>query len=81
MHSEDCDKSLMSVFHFGKSAAVSVFVCSSSAFFVCVRHNLLDYLAFRTTKVKDAKLTLAVVFEFFIALQTYEKKVAEFPFL
>ena len=43
----------MSVFHVGKHAAVSVFVRFPSAFSVCV-------LAFKTTKIKDTKLTLRV---------------------
>ena len=51
----------MLVFHFGKSATVSVFVRLPPAFRVCVRHNRSGYLAFRTTEVKDAKLTLAVI--------------------
>ena len=51
----------MLVFHFGKSAAVSVFVRFSSAFSVYVRHNQSGYVAFRTTKIKDTKLTLAVI--------------------
>ena len=51
----------MTVFHFGKRAAVSVFVRFPSAFSVCVRHSQSGYLAFRTTKIKDTKLTLAVI--------------------
>ena len=47
----------MLVFHFGKSATVSVFARFPSAFCVCVRRNQSCYLAFRTTKVKDIKLT------------------------
>ena len=51
----------MLVFNFGKNAAVSVFGRFLSAFSVCVRHKQSGHLAFRTTKVKDAKLTLAVI--------------------
>ena len=40
---------------------MSVFVRSPSALIVCVRYNQSSYLRFRTTKVKDTKLTLAVI--------------------
>ena len=37
-------------------------VCSFAVgVFVCVRHNQSGYLTFRTTKVKDTKLILAVI--------------------
>ena len=79
----------MSVFHVGNRAAVPVFVRFPSAFSVCVRHNRSGYLTFRTTNIKDTKLTLVVIpFKVeannslnFLALQTYEEKVAEFPSL
>ena len=51
----------MLVFHFGKSVTVSVCVRVQSAFFVCVRYNQSGYLRFRTAKIKDTKLTLAVI--------------------
>ena len=89
MYSQDCDRISMLVFHFGKSATVSVFVRPLVAVFVCVRYNQSGYLRFRTTKVKDPKLALAVIsFQVgqnssptFLPLQTYDKTVAEFPFL
>ena len=76
----------MSVFRFGKSVTVTVFVCFPTALFICVRHKQSSYLVFRTTKVKDTKLTLAVIplkqlFKTNLALQTHEEKVAQFPFL
>ena len=76
----------MVVAHFEKNATVFVFVRPPPAFAVCLRHNLSGWLAFKTTKVKDTKLTLEVIrrkqlFKFFLALQTYNEKVAEFPFL
>ena len=43
------------------NAAVPVFVRFPSAFSVCVRHNQSGYLTFKTTKIKDTKLTLAVI--------------------
>ena len=76
----------MSVFHFGKSATVPMFVRFPSAFlFTCAT----GYPTFRTTTVNDTKLTLRVIpFQvgwnnslIFLALQTYDKKVYEFPFL
>ena len=51
----------MSVFYFGKRATLSVFICFLLAVIVSARHNQSGYLAFRTTRVKDPKLTLAVV--------------------
>ena len=51
----------MFVFHFGKSATVSVFVRFPSAFFACVRRNQSGYLMFRMAKGKDTKLLLAVI--------------------
>ena len=79
----------MLVFHFGKSAAVSVLVRPSSAFLFARATKQSDYLTFRTTKVKDTKLTLAIIsFKaeannslIFLPLQTYDKKFAEVPFL
>ena len=38
-----------------------VFVRSPSALSACVSHNQSGYLAFRMTKIKDTKLTLAVI--------------------
>ena len=68
--------------YFGTNTTVFVFVRSLLAFCVCVRHDLSDQLAFKTTKVKDPKLTLAVIGKsnplIFQALQTYGEKVAEF---
>ena len=66
-----------------------VFIRFSSAFVVCVRHKQSGNLAFRMTAVKDTELTLAVIpFKVelnnslcLLALQIYEKKSAEFPFL
>ena len=89
MHSQDCERSSTLAVHFGKSATVSVFVWFSSAVFVCVRHNQSGYLRFRKTKFKNTKLTLAVISfqvgqnnsSIFLALETYDKKVAPFPFL
>ena len=79
MHSQDCNRSLMFVFHFGISATVSVFVRFPSAFFVCVRHNQSGYLASKTTNTSSYSIKSRIKQLF--ALQTYEKKVAEFPFL
>ena len=78
MYSQDYDRSSLLVFYFEKSAV-----------FVCMGCNQLGFLAFRTTKVKDPKLTVAVILFYvgqnnssnFVALQTYDKKVVEFPFL
>ena len=56
----DCDRSSMLVFYFGKSATVSVSVRFPPAV-VCVHHNQSGYLTFRTTKVEDTKLILAVI--------------------
>ena len=50
------------MFCFRKSAAVFVFVRSPTVLFVCVLHNQSGYLALRTTKVEDRKLTLAVTY-------------------
>ena len=61
VHGQDCGRSLALVFHFGNSATVPVFVRFPSAFSVCVFHNQLGYLTFKTTKIKDIKLTLAVI--------------------
>ena len=64
-----------------KSVTVFVFIHT---------HNRLGIgIAFKTTRVKDTHPTLAaVLFQvkvnnsiFFLALQTYKKKFAEFPFL
>ena len=54
-----------------------------------MRYNQSGYLAFKTTKVKDTKLALTVIsFKvewnnclIFLALEKYDKKVAEFLFL
>ena len=51
----------MIVAHYVQNATVPVFVRFPSAFCVCVHHNQSGYLAFKTTKVKDTKLTLAVI--------------------
>ena len=75
--------------HFGKSAAVPVFVRFLSAFSVCMRRKQSGHQALRTTKVKDTHLTLAVIpFKvdannslIFLPSQTYKTKFAEFPFL
>ena len=77
----------MFVFHIGKSA--TVLVRFPPTVFVCVRFDQSGFLGFRATKVKDTKLTLAVIpFQVgknnslnFLALQTYKNKVAEYPFL
>ena len=52
----------MLVFHFGnKRDCVRVCFQLAFFFFVCVRHNQSGCLAFKTTKVKDTKLILAVI--------------------
>ena len=52
----------MSVFNFEKITSVSVFVCFPSVVVgVCVLHNQSGYLAFRTARIKDSKLTLAII--------------------
>ena len=78
----------MFVFHVGKIATVSVLIRFLSAVFVCVSHNQLGYLAFKTTRIKDKTNTssysiLSRIKQLFIflALQTCEKKVAEFLLL
>ena len=51
----------MLVIHFGKKlGCVRVFPFPVDVL-ACVRHKQSGYLAFRTTKVKDTKLTLAVI--------------------
>ena len=57
MHSKDCDRSLMLVVQFGKNATVSVFFSVLVGVLVCLNHNQSGYLAFRTTKDNDKKLT------------------------
>ena len=53
MHSQECDRSLMFVFHIGKSVTVFVFIHFSQSLFVGAR-------AFKTTRVEDTELTLEV---------------------
>ena len=61
---------------------------SPSFLFACAAFNRIN-LAFKTTIIEDTHLTLAVVpFKveannslIFLPLQTYEKKIANFPFL
>ena len=60
----------------------------SSVLCACAANNQAN-LAFKTTIIEDTHLTLAgILFKveannylFFLPLQTYEKKLAEFPFL
>ena len=89
MHSQDCDKSLFSVFHFEKaSLSLGFFRCLPFSF-VCVRRNHSRNLAFKSTGAEDTYLTLAVIsFQVgvnnslnFLFLQTFEKRFAEFPSL
>ena len=61
MHSQDCNRSLMLVFHIEKGATVSGFVCFPSALLFVVSHFQSDYITFRMTKVKDTKLIQAVI--------------------
>ena len=72
-----------------KTALLPGFFISYCLFlFACAAINRVN-LAFRTTKIEDAHLTLAVIpfkleannFLNFLPLQKYEKKFAEFPFL
>ena len=83
---QDCDRSLMFVFHCGKS--ITVF--GLHGFFFFYHFSLVGALAVvRMTVVKDIHLTLtAISFQvkvnnssIFLPLQTYEKTIAEFPFL
>ena len=72
-----------------KASLSSGFVLFSHSSFVCMCHNYPDNLAFRTTGIEGAHLTLlAIPFQVgvnyssnFSLLQTYKKKLAEFPFL
>ena len=67
---------------------VRLFRLSLSFLFACAVISRVN-LAFRTTIIEDTHLTLAVIpFKveannslIFLLLQTYEKKLAEFPFL
>ena len=62
VHSEDCDRSSMLVINFEKKKLDCARVCSFPVgVLTCVRHKQSGYLAFRTTKVKGTKLTLAVI--------------------
>ena len=60
----------MLVLHSKKSATVSVLIRSPPAFFVWARHNQPGYLASRTTRVEDTKLTLAFI-PFYVGLNNY----------
>ena len=72
--------------HFAKNASLSP---DFLPFLSACGAKKTSNLAFRTTGVEDAQLTLAVIpFQvgannslIFLPLQTYEKKFAEFPFL
>ena len=64
-------------------------VCFSPSCFVCMRRNQQGNLAFRTTGVEDPNLTLAAISFYigtnhslyFLLLQLYKKKIADFSFL
>ena len=51
----------MFMFYVGKSMSASVFIRVLSVIFVCLRDNQSGYQALRATRVKDTKLTLAVI--------------------
>ena len=62
VHSQDYEMSSMLVVQFGGKKSDCARVCSVFVdIVVCVSHNQSDYPAFRTTKVKDTKLTLGVI--------------------
>ena len=66
--------------HYGRASSVLLFACAA---------NNRENLAFKTTIVEDTHLTLIGIPSkveannslIFLLLQTYEKKIAEFPFL
>ena len=83
VHSQNCDRSLVFMFHFGKGVTdLGFFVSNCLFFFVWECRNQLVNQAFRTTNTSSYSiLSRSKQFYRFFLVTNIRKKFAEFPFL